>query len=483
MVSMVPMIEPATRRAGHPAVRRRLDMSLWATSGSIVARHYSLDARRGIRTPPAQASCVGAEVVRDRGWGGRPRPRDRWIAQEGEGPRRSPRSTTPRSRVTRRSRGGSRDPCAGRRRRTPPRRSSAAVKGCRARAPGASSPLAIIWADAGSQTYRRQGRTQRGHRRLQPVDGGRLCVDHGVVTTLWEGRGRGRCRRGHPGQLRRRQLHGRLRRHPSGGLGDLDQQQGRGDERRGRPGCWVGFRTGIDVGPATSAEGDVHGEALNVAARIQAGAPPGGISVSGRVYRAIDEPALRFRAQGSRRLKYIPDSRPLLVLAAAQVELGLERRARAMADRVRESFPTLDADAWLARNPYQDEAIVRRRRAELATVDSPTLADRRSIHGTRSPRTYATSRGPPSGSFLHDRETRSRSPRPGLRPYRTPARRPERPDPSRVRLCAPRGRRRRRLAARSLRYGGLPGSRGRRFARHRGSAPRDARLGRARRGS
>lgn len=56
------------------------------------------------------------------------------------------------------------------------------------------------------------------------------------------------------------------------------------------------------------------------------------------------------------------------MLAAAQVELGLERRARAMADRVRESFPTLDVDAWLARNPYQDEAIVRRWRADLATV-------------------------------------------------------------------------------------------------------------------
>jgi len=73
------------------------------------------------------------------------------------------------------------------------------------------------------------------------------------------------------------------------------------------PERWVRFRMGIDVGPATSAGGDIHGDALNVAARIQAMAPPGGIGVSGRVYRALDEPALRFRAQGSRRLKNIPE--------------------------------------------------------------------------------------------------------------------------------------------------------------------------------
>jgi len=68
-------------------------------------------------------------------------------------------------------------------------------------------------------------------------------------------------------------------------------------------------------------------------------------------------------------LEYQPHNlEALLVLAAAQVELGLERRARATADRVRESFPTVDVDAWLARNPYQDEAIVSRWRANLATV-------------------------------------------------------------------------------------------------------------------
>jgi adenylate cyclase len=70
----------------------------------------------------------------------------------------------------------------------------------------------------------------------------------------------------------------------------------------------IRFRMGIDGGPVTFAGGDVHGDALNIAARIQALARPGGIDVSGRVYRALDEPALRFRALGPQRLKNIPEA-------------------------------------------------------------------------------------------------------------------------------------------------------------------------------
>ncbi len=66
------------------------------------------------------------------------------------------------------------------------------------------------------------------------------------------------------------------------------------------------FRMGLDRGEVTRADDDYQGEALNVAARIQALARPGGVSVSGRVYQALDEPALRFRPLGRRTLKNIP---------------------------------------------------------------------------------------------------------------------------------------------------------------------------------
>ncbi len=69
----------------------------------------------------------------------------------------------------------------------------------------------------------------------------------------------------------------------------------------------IRFRMGLDQGVVAVSSGDHFGDALNIAARIQAMAQPGGISVSGRVYRALDEPALRFRAIGRRHLKGIPE--------------------------------------------------------------------------------------------------------------------------------------------------------------------------------
>jgi tetratricopeptide (TPR) repeat protein len=59
----------------------------------------------------------------------------------------------------------------------------------------------------------------------------------------------------------------------------------------------------------------------------------------------------------------------LLVLAAAQVELGLDRRAVATAGILRERFPSLDVEAWLDRNPYQDAELMGRWKADLASVE------------------------------------------------------------------------------------------------------------------
>lgn len=70
----------------------------------------------------------------------------------------------------------------------------------------------------------------------------------------------------------------------------------------------VRFRMGMDMGQVTFAAGNHHGDALNIAARIQAIARPGGVAVSGRVYRALDEPALRFRPMGRQSLKNIPEA-------------------------------------------------------------------------------------------------------------------------------------------------------------------------------
>ncbi len=80
------------------------------------------------------------------------------------------------------------------------------------------------------------------------------------------------------------------------------------DDNVGRSGTsQVRFRMGIDKGLVTRSGDQWFGDALNIAARIQALAQPGGVSVSGSIYRALDEPALRFRSTGFRELKNIPE--------------------------------------------------------------------------------------------------------------------------------------------------------------------------------
>jgi class 3 adenylate cyclase/tetratricopeptide (TPR) repeat protein len=69
----------------------------------------------------------------------------------------------------------------------------------------------------------------------------------------------------------------------------------------------VRFRMGIDQGEVSISGDNYFGDALNIAARIQAMAIPGGVSVSGRVYRSLDEPELRFKSMGRKDLKNIPE--------------------------------------------------------------------------------------------------------------------------------------------------------------------------------
>jgi adenylate cyclase len=69
-------------------------------------------------------------------------------------------------------------------------------------------------------------------------------------------------------------------------------------------------------------------------------------------------------------LEYQPNNlEALLVLAAAQKELGLERRARATAQLVRDRFPSIDVGDWIDSNPYQVEEIVQRWKSDLASID------------------------------------------------------------------------------------------------------------------
>jgi adenylate cyclase len=74
------------------------------------------------------------------------------------------------------------------------------------------------------------------------------------------------------------------------------------------------FRMGINVGDIVDDGGDVHGEGVNIAARLEALAKPGGICVSGDVYNQVrNRIDAEFRDMGEKEIKHV--SQPIRVYA------------------------------------------------------------------------------------------------------------------------------------------------------------------------
>ena len=72
------------------------------------------------------------------------------------------------------------------------------------------------------------------------------------------------------------------------------------------PGQKMFFRMGINVGDVVIQDGDLLGDGVNVAARIQTVAEPGGICISGSVYDQIQNKlSLQFRSLGDQNFKNI----------------------------------------------------------------------------------------------------------------------------------------------------------------------------------
>ena len=72
------------------------------------------------------------------------------------------------------------------------------------------------------------------------------------------------------------------------------------------------IRVGIHVGDVLFADNTVVGDGVNIASRIQALAPPGGICISERVYEEIrNKPEFQVKDLGEQQLKNVP--RPIRV--------------------------------------------------------------------------------------------------------------------------------------------------------------------------
>ena len=82
------------------------------------------------------------------------------------------------------------------------------------------------------------------------------------------------------------------------------------------PNRQVRFRIGVNLGDVMMQKSDLMGDGVNVAARLQSAAEPGGITLSGSVYEQIcNKLSLSFEALGERRYKNIPQ--PVLTFAIA----------------------------------------------------------------------------------------------------------------------------------------------------------------------
>jgi adenylate cyclase len=82
----------------------------------------------------------------------------------------------------------------------------------------------------------------------------------------------------------------------------------------------LNFRIGINVGDITDDGGDVHGEGVNIAARLEALAEPGGICISGDVYNQVrNRIDAAFKDMGEQEVKHV--SRPVSVFAINPTKL------------------------------------------------------------------------------------------------------------------------------------------------------------------
>src|SRR5947207_4142528 len=110
------------------------------------------------------------------------------------------------------------------------------------------------------------------------------------------------------------------------------------------------FRIGINLGDIIVEEGDIHGDGVNVAARLEALAEPGGICVSGTVRDHIgDRLDLTFDDLGDQSLKNI--ARPIRVF---RVLVATDERAPTAAPGENSATLTLPDKPSISVMPFQN---------------------------------------------------------------------------------------------------------------------------------
>ena len=99
------------------------------------------------------------------------------------------------------------------------------------------------------------------------------------------------------------------------------------------PGRRMRFRLGLNSGDVSVADGQWYGDAINVAARLQALAEPGGINLSGATLDAAGDLDLQIEALGRKRLKNIPEPVPVFRIIDDEATADRTRPWKRYADR------------------------------------------------------------------------------------------------------------------------------------------------------
>src|SRR5918997_2972863 len=116
---------------------------------------------------------------------------------------------------------------------------------------------------------------------------------------------------------------------------------------------WLQYRIGINLGDVIVESDDIYGDGVNVAARLQTAAEPGGVNISGGVYEQVKNKLVcGYRSLGDEKLKNITD--PVRIykvlpdptaVGRAQSGKGLLRIGAAMAVAVLAAF---SAGLWFS---------------------------------------------------------------------------------------------------------------------------------------
>lgn len=101
------------------------------------------------------------------------------------------------------------------------------------------------------------------------------------------------------------------------------QKQLRRSNHRLQPQHRLEFRVGVHLGDVVEDGGGVYGHSVNLAARFQALAAPGGVAVSHAVYEQVrHRPGLAFRAGGRQRVKHLAEPLPVFYYDEADASPG-----------------------------------------------------------------------------------------------------------------------------------------------------------------